>query len=187
MIRLTSTVLTLSIAIAAPVVAQPRPAPPGVPAPVVTPEPPSPPRQAAEPESRQALQGQPVNIRFDFAIIDEGGPQPSRKVVSMMVADRQSGLVRSFVLIPGFGDVPISVDALPTIERDGRIRARVTLEYRANPAPAETEKPGPPPTASMRLSFGILLESGRKVVAAQAADPVTDRRVTVEVTATVLK
>jgi len=39
----------------------------------------------------------------------------------------------------------------------------------------------------MRLSFGVILESGKKIVAAQAADPMTDRRVSAEVTATVLK
>jgi hypothetical protein len=139
-----------------------------------------------EPPEAERLQqrGQPVNIKLDVTIVDEGGPQPSRKTVSVTVADRQSGQVRSAVLVPGVGHVPVSLDALPTLEPDGKIRARLTLEYQPRPGndPKEPSRP-----VEMRLSFGIILEDGKQVIAAQAADPVTDRRVSVEVRATVLK
>jgi hypothetical protein len=127
--------------------------------------------------------GEPVNIRIEVTIIDEGGPQPSRKTVSVTVGDRQSGQVRSAVVVPGIGPVPLALDVLPALERNGKIRARITLEYQPNPG-ADRKEPTP---VEMRLSFGVILESGRKIVAAQAADPVTDRRVSAEVTATVLK
>ena len=145
-----------------------------------TPSPqPAPPQRA--PEERPV--GQPVNVRIEVTIIDEGGPHPSRKTVSVTVADRQSGQVRSAVDVPGIGRVPLALDAFPIVERDGRIRTRITLEYQPSPG-ADRKEPTP---VEMRLSFGVILDSGRKVVAAQAADPVTDRRVSAEVTATVLK
>jgi hypothetical protein len=150
--------------------------------------PPAPPRPAEAPKPPEAerlqQRGQPVNIKLDVTIVDEGGPHPSRKTVSVTVADRQSGQVRSAVLVPGVGHVPVSLDALPVLEPDGKIRARFTLEYQPRPGndPKEPSRP-----VEMRLSFGISLEDGKQVVAAQAADPVTDRRVSVEVTATVLK
>jgi hypothetical protein len=150
--------------------------------------PPAPPRPAEAPKPPEAerlqQRGQPVNIKLDVTIVDEGGPHPSRKTVSVTVADRQSGQVRSAVLVPGVGHVPVSLDALPVLEPDGKIRARFTLEYQPRPGndPKEPSRP-----VEMRLSFGIILEDGKQVVAAQAADPVTDRRVSVEVTATVLK
>jgi hypothetical protein len=165
---------------AEPTAQKPTPRPAQSPRPEEGPEPPEPSSAGRVPQP-----GQPVNIRFDVTIIDEGGPQPSRKTVSVTVADRQSGLVRSAVAVLGMpGVVPVSLDALPMLERDGRIRARLTLEYSPRPGgdPKEPSRP-----VEMRLSFGIILENGKPVVAAQAADPVTDRRVRVEVTATVLK
>jgi hypothetical protein len=169
-------VLALSIA-AAPALAQtPSPSkPPAAPEPPVkieAPRPPDPP-------------GQPLNIRFDVTIVDEGGPQTSRKAISVTVADREIGLVRASVSIPGHGDVPVSLDVRPALGSDGKIRTRMVLEYR--PTPAFDPKGAVPTPASMRLQFGVLLENGEKIVAAQAADPVTDRRVSVEVVATILK
>jgi hypothetical protein len=181
--RLPALALALVLAGAWPAVGQtPPPTAPGRPGKVAPPTEAPPPAPPAEQEPARLGRGQPVNIRFDFTIIDEGGPATSRKAVSVTVADRQSGLVRSEVFVQDVGRVPLSVDALPILE-DGKIRTRVTLDYQPNPG-EDRKRPTP---MSMRLSFGILLENGRKVLAAQAADPVTDRRVSVEVTATVLK
>jgi hypothetical protein len=149
------------------------PPPPGTPPRLETP--PAAPRSPAPP-------GRAVNMRLDVTIIDEGGPQASRKTLSVTLADGQSGQVRASVFVPPMGPVPLALDAHPTLERDGKIRARITLEYQPNP-----RDPKEPMPATMRLSFGIVLENGQKIVAAQAADPVTDRRVMVEVTATILK
>lgn len=160
---------------AAPALAQPPARPAAPPAPGAAAEPPE------QPEERRTPAGQPVNIRFDFTVVDEGGPSPSRKALSVTVADRQSGQVRAAVVVPDVGHVPLSVDVLPILDR-GFIRTRATLEYQPNPGADRKQIP-----TSMRLSFGVLLENGRKIVAAQAADPVTDRRVSVEVTATILK
>jgi hypothetical protein len=162
--------------------AQPKPAPrPSAPPRVAdAPEPPESPR--AEP-LQEDFRGKPINIRIDVTIVDEGGPQTTRKSVSVTVGDRQQGQVRAAVSVPGVGHVPIALDAVAALERDDRIRTRMTLDYRPSPR-ADPKEPLP---VEMRLSFGIILESGKRIMAAQAADPVTDRRVSVEVVATVLK
>jgi hypothetical protein len=162
----------------------PRPTPPAPPAEPAQPAPPRPDTTIRpEPERVDRASGQWVNVRFDIGIVDEGGPQASRKAVTLTVADRQSGQVRATVFVPDLGHVPLAVDATPILEPGGKIRARITLEYQPNPG-TDRKLPSSP---SMRLSFGIVLENGKKIVAAQAADPVTDRQITVEITATVLK
>jgi hypothetical protein len=165
---------------AAPAQPKPAPRPPAPPRVADAPEPPESPRAESPQED---FRGKPINIRIDVTIIDEGGPQATRKSVSVTVGDRQQGQVRAAVAVPGIGHVPIALDAVASLERDDRIRTRMTLDYRPSPR-ADPKEPLP---VEMRLSFGIVLESGKRIVAAQAADPVTDRRVSVEVLATVLK
>jgi hypothetical protein len=159
------------------------PSAPALPAPPRAPQPERAPRAGRDQPAERQAPGQPVNIRFDITIVDEGGAQASRKSVSLTVADRQSGQVRSAVFVPDVGQVPLAVDAMPSLERDGKIRARISLDYQPDPG-QDRKQPTP---VSMRLAFGLVLESGKRIVAAQAADPVTDRRVSVEVTATVLR
>jgi hypothetical protein len=156
---------------------QKPPSPPQIPATAPTPA------LAVPPEQREA-RGQPVNIRIDLSIVDEGGPSPSRKSVSLTIADRQLGSVRAVVITPGMPDVPLNVDATPMLEGEGRIRARISLDYRPNTPGGDSKAPVPP---QMRVVFNVMLVDGKKIVAAQAADPTTDRRVSVEVTATILK
>jgi hypothetical protein len=164
----------------APAQPKPGPPPPALPRGADAPEPAA--SQRAEP-LQESFRGKPINIRIDVTIIDEGGPQATRKSVSVTVGDRQQGQVRAAVAVPGIGHVPIALDVVATLESDDRIRTRMTLDYRPSPR-ADPKEPMP---VEMRLSFGIILESGKRIVAAQAADPVTDRRVSVEVLATVLK
>jgi hypothetical protein len=155
------------------------------------PKPPPPPAAPPpdQPAPRVAIEApfpaaQPVNIRFDITAIDEGASQPLRKTMSLTLADQQSGSLRAAVQVPGVGEFPLNVDVTPVVQKNGKIRARITLDYRPGTGGDGKLLTG---TSSMRLAFGILLDNGQKVVAAQAADPMTDRRVSVEVTATVLK
>jgi hypothetical protein len=71
----------------------------------------------------------------------------------------------------------LSVDARPWLENDGRIRTQVTLDYVSHPYFANWG----------RLKFEPLLESGRVLVAAQTSSAISERRVRVELTATILK
>lgn len=122
------------------------------------------PRPAAEPP------GQIVNIKFDVTITDQtGAAESAKKTLSLLVADRQTGYIRS-TGVNEKGQVRLNVDARPQILPSGGIRAMLSLEY---------------PTISQQVT--VILEPGKPQVVTQTADPLSDRKVTVEVRATVLK
>ena len=87
----------------------------------------------------------------------------------------------------------LNVDARPVIEQDSkreptnRIRLDLSVEYQ--PIRTSADDPFPPgarPT-NLNQSLSIVLTSGVPIVVSQAADPLTDRQVIVEVKATVMK
>jgi hypothetical protein len=137
--------------------------------------------------------GQPVNIRIDITITDQAGPgEPAKKTVTMLLADRSSGSIRSngTQRIPAEGNFPVSinVDALPTITTEGTIRLGLGLEYQPRPSASQTD----PPLNSSRMSqlnerLSIIVQDGKSIMISQAADPGSDRRITVELKASILK
>jgi hypothetical protein len=120
-----------------------------------------------------------VNVQVEVTIADYvDAAAPVKKSVSMIVADGTFGRIRS-----QYGPMSpmLNVDATPRLQ-GGRIELRVALEYRA-PGEAKSDEPSMP----INESLTVLLTSGKPLVVTQAADPTKDRRVTVELTATVLK
>jgi len=198
---LTKTLSTLAIVtiVGAAIIAQekpsqakPTPAPPreAAPAPQGRGEQPSPAK--AEPKPVREPVGQPVNIKLEITITDQAGPEPIKKVVTMLLADRSVGSIRSSGTqrIPSEGNYPVSinVDATPTILTDGNIRLNLGLEYLPRPSVGQTDSQ----LTSSRISqlnerLSIIVQEGKPLTISQAADPGSDRRVTVELKATVLK
>ncbi len=157
----------------------------------------TPPRSAAEQPApaasttlapRREFAGQPVNIKVEVTITDQRAPGAApKKTVTVVTGDQLSGFIRTQTLFPGIGDVPLNVDAEPQILSDGKIRLRLNLQYDL-PAPvgaAEGDRTALKTT--IRENLAIVLESGKSLVVAQSADPVSDRQVTVEVKATILR
>jgi len=180
------------------VVAQDRPAPSAnrPPTPTQTPpaERPSQPMPAREQPARPTEPlGQPVNIKLEITITDQATPgEPTRKIVTMFVADRAVGSVRSngFQNTAGMGTQPVSinVDATPTILKDGSIRLGFGLEYQPRPnlEPQQTTAPlGRMAQINERLT--VILQENKPLVISQAADPGSDRKITVELIATIGK
>lgn len=135
----------------------------------------------------KAPPGQLLNIRVDVKITDERpGLAPITKTLSVTVADGHNGMVRSttessFGASGNFRNVPLNVDVAPRLEGN-RVRLRVTLDYKfVDPA---DPKAG---SHEVKESLSLVLESGRTVRAAESADPLTDRKVSLDVTATILK
>ena len=91
----------------------------------------------------------------------------------------RNGQIRSSGTIRGI----INVDAHPTEMPDGRVMLSITLEY----LPESTSQEGGGPLGMLNESLSVLLDNGTPTLITQSADPRTDRRVTVEVTATVMK
>jgi len=137
-------------------------------------------------------EGQPINVRVDFTITDQrAGSAPIKRTLSMIVADGRTGMIRSQAEVIGVsgGNVPLNIDTSPELLADGKIRLGFNLQYDM-PAPIEGTNPAPRGTVlktAMHDSVSLILESGKPMVAAQSADPIGDRQVSVEVKATVMR
>ena len=156
-----------------------------------TPEPPMPPPPPPAPPAPAARRsGQPVNIKIEFTITDQRGGSPaSKRTISVIVADAQTGQIRSQSEVAGLGGIPLNVDTTPELLTDGKIRLGFNLQYDWA-APVDSKESIPRGTVmktAMHDSVSLILESGKPMVAAQSADPIGDRQVTVEVKATVLR
>jgi hypothetical protein len=99
----------------------------------------------------------------------------------MMVVDNNSGQIRS----QGPGNYVLNVDALPHVRPDGRIYVSLTLFYVPEPAANAAGQARSPATLNEALS--IIVADGKPMTISQSADPRGDRKVTVEVMATVVK
>ena len=142
-----------------------------------------PPQKSEQPRPEAPL-GQPVNIKLDFTITDQTGPgDPLRKVVTLVVADRHSGSIRSTGSVRSQGRVQINVDARPQILQSGAIRLTLGLEYN----PRTLGNDSPTEWSSLNEQIGVVLQPGKPLVVSQAADPASDRKISVEVLASVLK
>jgi hypothetical protein len=147
------------------------------------------PQPAASPAPRRA--SQPVNIKIDVALSDQRASEaPTRRTLGLIVADGALGRVRTQSdVVAVSGGVQLNIDAQPEILPTGKIRLAFNIQY-DGPGPAEALKEptrGTVVKTSMQQSLSLILDDGKPIVAAQSADPIGDRRVTVEVTATILR
>jgi hypothetical protein len=145
------------------------PAPPGG---QPQPGPPAPPRR----------RGKDLNIQIELTISDQSGSAaPEKRTVSMIVADASFGRIRSNQFNGAAG---LNVDARTELLESERILVELTVEYKALPPD------GVPPTkrpADMNEMLTIILQNGKPQVISQASDPVSDRKMTLEIRATVIK
>jgi hypothetical protein len=179
--RVASTTLLAVLATAAVALAQ-------SPAPSPSPRPsPAPKKEEAPATPRRPAQL--ANVRLDIKITERrGGAEPVTKLVSMSVADQEQGLSRSVARVPqgmGFNDVPLHVDARPVIDGT-KVRLRLSIDYAVQDASGGEQTPHVS-TFNVREAVTVVLENGRPMMIADAADPMSDRRVQVEVTATILR
>lgn len=182
-----TTLLVLSAAAAGAQSQSSQPTVPKAPEPVV---------QANAASARQPAQL--VNIKLELTITDQrGAAPPTSKTVTLVVADRASGRIRTQgqVRIPEQGrgvvgppgqttPITLNVDAQPEITRDNRIRVAITLEYKPQAGDGDTEERA---TTSISESLTVILDDGKSLLVSQSADPYSDRKVKIEAKATLLK
>jgi hypothetical protein len=178
--RTKPTLAVLAAALVATTLMAQEPAPKASPKPHPTADKPEA-RRDKEPPPRP---GQLANVRVDVKITDErAGQPPVSKLVSLTVADRRDGFVRASG--NAFGTIPLNVDASPIID-GAHIRLSLALLYGWVDAAASGEA-----RQTSRIDFqqrlGVVLEDGKTMRVAQSADPLSDRRVSLEVTATILR
>jgi len=133
--------------------------------------------------------GQLVNLRLEFTVTDQiGTAPPVKKTITMNVADGESGRIRTnadvFRKNSNPTVVPLSVDASPEIEGT-KIRLRASLEYQLLSDAAGPDLPAG--KTSITQSVTSILSDGVPTILSQSADPLTDRKVTLEVKATIIK
>jgi hypothetical protein len=144
-------------------------APPAPPAP--TPPAANPPPPAVDPSAG----GQTVNIRLEVSISDQAGPQPPQaKLLTLLLADRSLNSVRS-----AFEDRSIGIDARPTI-LEGKIKLTLAIDSRRTGNTTGN-------TLNWNQNMTVIVESGKPVVVVENSDPANNRKLSIEVKATIIK
>ena len=175
-----------------------------------TTEPSKPSEEKSQPApAKPAEPSLPTNIKIEMSITDQSGTNPpAKKLVSMIVGDRQRNSIRSSASVrvpstvfgpakPGevpppvasynYRNVTINVDAHPSIIQKEPNKLVLDFVIQYQPKSGGGQEDLEPGMASLNESMTVILESGKPMVVSQAADPSSDRRITVEVTATILK
>lgn len=179
------------------------PAPPARPAPpAAAPQPPQPPErpQAARPAVRApgAEPSKGVNIRVDATVTESRGTEVvAKKVLSVTVVDGENGSVRSTLSVPfqpkgspgfSYDKAPLNMDARVRLLDDNRVRVALVLDYKGGRLEtADGQEGAEAIDQGIRQAVTVVLENGKPMVVAQSADAIGERRVTLEVKATVLK
>lgn len=83
--------------------------------------------------------------------------------------------------------VVLNVDARPFVSVEGPVQLELTFEYYPLKSAGEQKEGARQRPAGINQSQTVILQSGKPLIVSQAADPISDRKVVVEVKATVLK
>jgi len=125
-----------------------------------------------------------TNVQVELTLTDQVGTNaPEKKTVSMVVSSGNWGKIRTSAARTEPIRVGLNVDARPFVATDGPIQLELTIYY--YPPQGEPKSPGMP--TELNQSLTVVLQSGKPMLISQAADPASDRKITVEAKATVLK
>lgn len=185
-------VLALALAVPSLLRAQePTPAPSPSEAPKAKPAS-APAREPAREDYSQPGPARAWNVRIELTLTDRSGTNlPVVKSATLTLADHARGSVRSLSQVQSGATVdqprelPLDVDARPRIDGGGKVGLELTVDYRSIDLSDKESKFYP--SAGLRFSGNIFLENGKPTLVAQAADPVSDRRITLEAKATILR
>jgi hypothetical protein len=148
----------------------------------------------AEPPLKALAIRSRANVRVDLTISDQTGSGPvEKKQVTLIAAEESWGKIRTNAatkaqdITAGGPVTPIrlNVDARPFLNSSGAIQLELTIDY--NPLGVMTKDTAQLRPTEINQSMTIVLQSGKPMIVSQAADPVTDRKIIVEVVATILK
>lgn len=142
--------------------------------------------------------GLPINVKIEVSITDQTGTNPAaKKLVSMIATDRNQNFIRSSASVPvksinnpvvmNYRNVTINVDARPTVVAKEPTKVHLVLGLEYLPKAAGNQEEMEPGMAQLSERLSLILESGKPLIVSQAADPASDRKITVEVTATILR
>lgn len=148
----------------------------------------------AEP-AREYLHPEPArawNVRIELTVTDRSGTNPPVvKSATLTLANDARGSVRSLSQVQSGASVdqvrelPLDIDAYPRIDAGGKVGLELKVDYRSIDRSDKESKFYP--SAGLRFSGNIFLENGKPTLVAQSADPVSDRKVTLEAKATIIR
>jgi hypothetical protein len=148
------------------------------------PPPPTPPPALIDSTNTRGLPNPAENVKLELAITDTYNGAPSSKTVSIVIANGSSGAVRTQNRLPDGNPVYLNIDAQARVYGGGVISVVMTFQY--TPAqPAQGENRQRP--ADLEEHVSVLLQDGKSTVVSQSADPATDRKVTAQITATIVR
>lgn len=146
------------------------------------------------------------NVKVEVTITEQSGSTaPVKKVVSLVVADGRSSGVRTVTGVPIYTganrDLPLNVDATVALASDQRVLLDLRFNYssvsimqpelpKGFTPTSEGERGASAPRPSqvnIVETVTALLTPGTPLLVARSADAATDRTVTVEVKADILK
>jgi hypothetical protein len=170
-----------------------QPAPPAAPA---TPKPAA--QQPEIPRRPPVPIPQGPNVRVEITITDQAGSEPPvKKTLNVIAAAGHDGSVRSKVTVAipipqgnvpvkafNYEDVPLNVDVKSYVLDNGLIRTQLMLNYETLNVTTDGGK------ALRSIVTGgqtVLLENGKPLIVSQSADATSDRKVTVELKATIMR
>jgi hypothetical protein len=122
-----------------------------------------------------------TNIRLDLTITDTFTGSPVKKNVSLLVLQNNSGMIRT---TSTDGWATLNIDAVVAAYTTGMVALRMTFEYTPALGKDVTTANRPP---RLNESITVVLQDGKPMIVSQSADPGSDRKVTAEMTATILK
>ena len=142
------------------------------------------PAAAAKPDP-----GQPINLKLDVTITDQPSTgEATKRTVSMIVADRHSGSVRSggrVTVGPNAFGVNLNLDAEAYILNENQIRITLALDY--SPKPEKENATSGEGRGNLTERLTLWVQPGKPVVISHASDPTSDRKITAELVTTLLK
>ncbi len=124
-----------------------------------------------------------VNIKLTITIKDSTASGTQTKVVSLIIANKGSGRVRSSGISgPDRQGSELNVDGRASLLKNGSISTSITINY----TPERTDEPSK--LTSVSQSVDLYLKDGTPTVITQAADPTKgSRSISIEATASVMK
>ncbi len=130
--------------------------------------------------------GEPLNVRVDVTITDQSGAEkPVVKTMSLIAIHGGTGQIRTEVTMRSPGsqiELPLSIDVSPQLIGRDRIRVKLTLEYQTHAKLDQGMQ-----TSNVKESFSFALDNGKSLRLSESADPASDRKVSVDVKATILR
>lgn len=188
--------LMLASVLAAPS-ASPAQEPASAPSPDGAPEarPSAAPSPAPAPQQGRTVDPRNTNVRVELTLTDRSGAAPPAvKSATLTIADSARASLRSSseIMAGSATDsprvLPLDVDLRVkgwSGGQSGTIALELTVDYRSIDRSDKESKFYP--TAGLRFSGNVVLPNGKSMLVAQATDPVSDRRITLEVKAAILR